>query len=265
MIAAHYIAVEEEASMKNPKTILITGASSGIGESLALHYAGGGATLFLCGRNAERLNAVAQACSDLGANVHQAVQDVADQTSMRAWIDGCDETAPLDLVIANAGVGIREAEVGIEAAARDTFAINVDGVFNTVFPAVDRMRSRNRGQIAIVASLAAYVPSPGTGAYAASKAAVKSYGEALRGTLEPEGIEVSVINPGFVKSRMTDRNDHAMPFKWPGEKAARVIAHRLAKNKGRISFPWPMVALVWTLRALPMGVIDFISRRIPRD
>ncbi|MFN3232648.1 MAG: SDR family NAD(P)-dependent oxidoreductase [Alphaproteobacteria bacterium] len=251
--------------MKNPRTILITGASSGIGEALARHYAKPGTKLCLSGRNEARLHAVSEACRTAGAHIESEVLDVGDTTAMRQWIEKCDDQSPLDLVFANAGIGIGEDEEGLEAAARQTFAINVDGVFNTIFPAIDRMKPRGSGQIAIVASLAAYVASPGAAAYGASKAAVKAYGEALRGSLEPDGIEVSVINPGFVKSRMTDRNTHAMPFKWTGEQAARAIAARLARNKGRISFPWPMVALVWTLRALPMGLIDFVARRMPRS
>ena len=251
--------------MKNPKSILITGASSGIGEALARHYAGDGVTLFLCGRNEDRLNAVAAACRAAGAIVHQHVVDVANRSATGDWVESCDDTAPLDLVFANAGVGVLDAEVGLEAAAHDTFAINVDGVFHTIHPAIKRMRGRGLGQIAIVSSLAAYQSGPGAVAYGASKAAVKSYGEALRGELAPEGIEVSVISPGFVESRMTDHDDHAMPFKWTGEKAARVIAARLARNKGRISFPWPMVALFWTMRSMPMGVMDFIAKRIPRN
>jgi short-subunit dehydrogenase len=250
--------------MRNPKSILITGASSGIGEALARHYAAPGIVLHLCGRNRERLETVADACRVQGAGVHAMVLDVTDAVRCRAWIDASDAIAPLDLAIANAGVGLPQFGESMDRVARETFAVNVEGVFNTAHPAVDRMRPRGRGQIAIVSSLAGYQGLASTPAYSSSKAAVKAYGEALRGFLEPEGIEVSVICPGFVESRITARNDFSMPFFMEAPRAARIIARGLARNRGRITFPWQMVIAGRILVNLPMGMIDWLARRAPR-
>ncbi len=250
--------------MKNPKSILITGASSGIGEALALLYAAPGVTLHLCGRDEQRLGSVAAACLAKGARVDASVLDVADAAATGEWIEASDTAAPLDLVIANAGVGIGQGEGSLSHVARGTFAVNVDGVFHTVHPATECMRLRRRGQIAIVSSVAGYQGLASTPAYSASKAAVKAYGEALRGFLEPDGIEVSVICPGFVASRITARNDFPMPFFMPADRAARIIAGGLARNKGRITFPWQMVIAARLLVNLPMWAIDWVARRAPR-
>ncbi len=250
--------------MKNPKSILITGASSGIGEALAEHYAAADVTLFLCGRNQERVLEVVRRCEARGAAVHGSVLDVADEARVASWIAECDRIRPLDLVVANAGVGIGQSESTLAAVARGTFDVNVDGVFHTIHPAIEAMRARRRGQVAIVSSVAGYQGLASTPAYSASKAAVKAYGEALRGFLEAEGIQVCVVCPGFVASRITARNQFPMPFFMPADRAARIIARGLASNRGRITFPWQMVIVARLLVNLPMAAIDWIARRAPR-
>jgi short-subunit dehydrogenase len=247
--------------MKKPLSILITGASSGIGAALALHYAAPGVTLFLSGRNQDRLSAVAEACLASGASVNGMIVDVCDEMNMKVWMHQCDRDAPLDLVIANAGVGLGNSEgTNIHDIAKRTFEANVGGVFNTIHPAVDCMRQRGQGQIALVSSVAAYQGLAGSPAYSASKAAVKSYGEAMRAMLRPENISVSVICPGYVRSRITDRNDYFMPFFMEADKAAGIIARALEKGKGRITFPWPMVPIARILTNLPMWLLDLVNR-----
>ena len=125
------------------------------------------------------------------------------------------------------------------------------------------MRPRGRGQIAIMASLAAFRGFPGAPAYCASKAAVRVWGEALRGHLHADGIGVSVICPGYVKTPMTAVNDFPMPMLMSAERAARIIRRGLTRNKARIAFPWPMAAMVWLLAALPPGWTDPLLRAMP--
>ncbi len=250
--------------MRDPATILITGASSGIGEALARHYARPGRFLALSGRHAERLEAVADACRTTGAAVETRVIDVGDEEAMRAWIETVDDRHPLDLVIANAGIAVSPDRLTpLADATRRTFAVNVSGVFHTVHPALERMKRRRRGQIAIMSSIAGYRGLPAAAPYSASKVAVKAYGEALRGAYRGR-VEVSVICPGFVESRMTAKNRFPMPFLMTGEKAARIIARGLARNRGVIAFPWPLVLLMRLLVCLPQPLSDWVLRHSPK-
>ena len=247
-----------------PEAVLITGASSGIGEALARDYAESGRFLALSGRNEQRLEAVAEACRGFGADVSTATVDVADRDTTAKWIKGIDADHPLDLVIANAGISAGTGGRGeSESQARDIFAVNLAGVLNTVWPAMGPMRKRRHGQIAIISSIAAFRGIPGTPAYSASKAAVKSYGEALRGWLGPEGIRVSVVFPGFVRTRMTEKNTYPMPFIIDAAKAARIIRRGLERDNARIAFPWPMYFLAWLLGTLPPGWTDPLLKWAP--
>lgn len=253
------------AKAEPPRSILITGASSGIGAALARLYAGQGVTLFLSGRDAARLAEEAARCTARGAVVHTRIIDTTAREPMAAWLGEADATASLDLVIANAGVsgGTRDSIEG-EAQVRHIFAANIEGVLNTVLPVVPRMVARRRGQIALVSSLAAFRGFPGAPAYAATKAAVRVWGEGLRGDLKAYGVGVSVICPGFVVSRMTATNQYRMPFLMSAEKAAAIIARGLARNRGRIAFPWPTYSLAWLLGTVPPGWFDPLLTRLPR-
>lgn len=248
-----------------PRSILITGASSGLGAALAQVYAAPGVRLALTGRDRGRLEEVAGTCRAQGATVDARALDVVHRVAMADWIAQADSQAPLDLVIANAGVSAGTGGTGGESDAqtRRIFAINVDGVVNTVLPVVERMRPRGHGQIAIMSSLAAFRGFPGAPAYCASKAAVRVWGESLRAHLQPTGIDVSVICPGFVKSRMTAVNDFPMPFLLESDRAARIIQRGLARRKARIAFPWPLRAAVWCLAALPPGLTDRFMVKLP--
>lgn len=250
--------------MRQPRSILITGASSGIGEALALSYAAPGIYLALTGRDSGRLAAVQSACRAAGAETAGACIDVTERERLAKWIDEQDTERPFDLVVANAGISAGTGNAGeSDEQARQIMAINVDGLFNTVLPALTHLRERKCGQVAIISSLAAFRGFPGAPAYCASKAAVRVWGESLRGHLAGEGVGVTVICPGFVKSRMTAVNPFPMPFLMETDQAAAVIKRGLARNKARISFPWPLRTAVWLFAALPPGVTDPLLRRLP--
>ena len=250
--------------MRDPRTILITGASSGIGEALAEAYAGPGVTLVLTGRDRERLDAVAARCAERGAAVRAATVDVADRAAMADWLALVDRETPVDLCIANAGISGGTGRRGeSEVQARRILAVNVDGVLNTIHPLIGPMRERGRGQLALVSSLAGLRGYPGAPAYCASKAAVKSYGESLRLDLRPAGIEVSVICPGFVKSRITDRNRFPMPFLMDANRAASIIRRGLERNRGRIAFPLPTYLMAWIVAMLPAALADALLAHTP--
>lgn len=247
-----------------PDHILITGASSGIGRALALHYAAPNKRLSLSGRNRERLDEVVEICRDAGAEVDARALDVSDREAMAGWIGETDSQQPLDLVIANAGIsGGMSPGLDGDAQLRQIFRINVDGLLNTTLPAIECMKARNHGQIAVMSSLAGYRGMPGATAYSASKAAVKAYGEGLRGQLLPDGIRVNVVCPGFVESRITDANDFAMPFLMPADKAAAKVAQGLAHNRAVIAFPWQMHLGIKLLAMLPSGWGTALMSRLP--
>lgn len=244
--------------MKNPKSILITGASSGIGEALAKAYAKPGIVLSLTGRNEQRLRKVAEQCRELGATVETSVIDVRDTTRLRSWIEERDADVALDLVIANAGIS-NAGEERSEQFDKDIFTINLFGILNTVYPAISVMQKRKYGQIALMSSMAGLIHGlPRSPAYCASKAAVKSFGEAMRGKLRPFGIEVSVLCPGFVKTPLTNVDKYYMPFLMSPEKASRIIVKSLARNRGLIAFPLPIYIFIWVLRLLPHKLAERI-------
>lgn len=293
--------------MPRTQNILITGATSGIGEALALYYAQTSAkNLFLCGRDQTRLQIVAQKCEQLGAVVFPQIIDVTNREAMQNWINKCEQTSPLNLVIANAGVATVEETT---ANIYNTFNTNVGGVLNTILPAIENYRSRIRRQdnnsdssldkfisrmkkqkrafslgffqrkyladkgceffhddqktLVIISSIAGYHGLPTCPSYSASKACVKAWGEALRLQLKPLHINVSVVCPGFVRSRITDRNTCPMPFFMEANQAAELIARRVASNVGLIAFPWPMRFSSWLLSVLPNRLSDFIYSRLP--
>ena len=255
------------ARASTTKHIAITGGSSGLGAALARHYAasGEGIHLSLSGRNLERLEAVASECHDLGAaTVNIAIVDVTDKDAVHAWLAGVHDTCPLDIVIANAGIsgGTEGNHASAQRQAQVIFDTNVRGVMNTVYPAVSLMTKRG-GQIAIVSSLAGWRGFAGAPAYCASKAAVKVWGEALRGLYKPSGIYVTVICPGFVRTPMTDINPYYMPFLMPAEKAAQRIAKGLKTRRSRIAFPLPMVFLVWLATCLPDRLAQRLTAYFP--
>lgn len=250
--------------MKDPKSIIITGGSSGIGAALALDYAAPGVFLALTGRNRERLDLVAGACRAAGAEVVTGTVDVRDREALAAWLAKIDRDHPLDLVVANAGISAGSGTFGETAEqVRAILAVNVDGVVNTCLAAAALMRPRRHGQLAIMSSLAAFRGFPGAPAYCGSKAAVRVWGEALRGMLRPQGLQVSVICPGYVKSRMTAVNDFPMPFLMEAARAAGIIRRGLAADRARIVFPRRLFAVVWLLSLLPPGWTDPLLRRLP--
>ncbi len=246
-------------------SILITGASSGLGAGLARAHAAPGVTLHLSGRDMARLDEVAGQCRARGAEVHAARVDVTDKTATAAWVEASEALRPLDLVIANAGISAGTGGGGETAAqTRAIFAVNVDGVFNTVMPAIPLLRARRRGQVGIMSSLAGFRGFPGAPAYCASKAAVRVWGEGLRGELAPSGIGVSVICPGFVATPMTAVNRFSMPFLMDVERASAIMARGLAENRGRIAFPWPMHVMARMAGCLPSRLMDRIAAGMPK-
>jgi short-subunit dehydrogenase len=242
-----------------PASVLITGASGGIGSALAEAYAGPGLRLILQGRDEKKLDALAARCRSLGADVVTRVLDLRDRSALRAWLARLDAESPIDLLIVNAGVN---TSVGPHStgerweAIEELLEVNVFAAIATVDALLPGMRARRRGQIALISSLAAYYGLPVTPSYSASKAALKAYGEGIRGWLAPQGVRVSVVMPGFVESKMCREFPGPKPFLWPAARAARVIKLGLGENRARISFPFPLNLGSWLLAVLPPGISE---------
>jgi short-subunit dehydrogenase len=239
--------------MKTFSSIVLTGASSGIGEALALDYAGPGVALALTGRDAERLETVAAGCRAKGATVVAETIDVTDRERLLPWLNAFDEAHPVDLVLANAGISIDKDNSSLDdfSIIRKTLDVNINGVLNTVEPLLPRMMARKRGQIGIVSSLAGFVGLPYSASYNASKAAVRVWGESIRYVLKKDGVGVSVICPGFVVSRITSDAPFPMPFMMTASRASSIIRRGLAANKPRLAFPIGTKAGVWLGSVLP--------------
>jgi len=246
-----------------PSTILITGATGGIGAALARSYAQPGRTLILHGRDTARLAALTQECEARGAQVHGVTFDLRDAAAAIEALRSVSNQYAIDLAIVNAGVS-RAIGNGLEAESWDTartvLTVNLDGAIATVAGVLPDMRRRGAGQIAIVSSLAAYFGLPITPTYCASKAALKVYGEAMRGLLAPHGIAVNVVLPGFVRTPMNERSSGAKPFLMSPERAATLIRRGLERNRARIAFPHILAWGMWFLSALPAALSQWMVR-----
>jgi short-subunit dehydrogenase len=233
--------------------IVITGASSGIGEALAKRFAMPGNILGLIARNQPRLEAVADQCRVLGAEVTTGCVDVRDATAIEHWLLAFDTKNPVDLLIVNAGIlrgalGVSHEPLDIVRAQIDT---NLIGALNTTIPLVGRMEARGRGQIALMCSLAAFAPHPDWPGYCAVKSALLTYGRMLRERMRGSGVKINVIAPGWVTAPINEPFVMWRPFEVSPEVAAVRIARGLARNQSVIAFPWPLAASAWISGLFP--------------
>jgi len=240
--------------------VAITGASSGIGAALAERLATPGCLLVLLGRNTERLERIAAVCAAKGATCRKVEVDVRDRARIAILCEQLDRELGLDLLIANAGIlDGRHADEAVETAAtaRRVLETNLLATLDVVHAVLPGMRSRRRGGIVLVSSLAAFYPLPDAPAYSASKAALVSYGLALRDSVRHEGVKIAVACPGFVNTPMSE--DHVGPH--PGaiaaDDAARRILAGLEADRALIGFP----AVSFWLSRLSLLVPDSWRRR----
>jgi short-subunit dehydrogenase len=252
-------------SREMPKHVVITGANAGIGAALAKIYAVPGARLSLLARDHGRLEAVAAACRNRGCDVEAHAGDVTDAAGMEHWLLACDSAMPVDLVIANAGIGgspVLVENAGDTDAARQIISVNTLGVINTVTPLIPRMVGRHAGQIAIVSSLSAFVGFPLIPAYSASKAAAGIYGDALRRLLAPHGVRITNVYPGYVDTAILQNHGFPLPFLWTADRAALHIARGLARGRREMLFPWPLALVVRFAARLPTALADWLLTHI---
>ena len=247
--------------------VLITGASSGLGQALALRYHRAGWRLALVARRGDalRLWATAQGLTDARVAVYTA--DVRDIPAITAVGRACIAAQGLpDVVIANAGIsiGMDTADYADLAVMRATFETNTLGMAATFQPFVAAMCQRCSGALVGIASVAGIRGLPGHGAYCASKAAVINYCESLRGECRPFGVKVVTIAPGYIDTPLTQRNRYRMPFLLSADEFAdRAFASIAAGHRFRV-IPWQMGFVAALMRVLPDALFDRLLAGRPR-
>lgn len=244
--------------------VFITGASSGIGEALARHYAGAGATLGLAARRANIIEAL---IAELPGTHAAYALDVADRAAMAtAAADFCARFGAPDIVIANAGLscGTRGDTPDDITVLERLLAVNVTGLASTLAAFAPAMRAAGRGTLVGIASVAGFRGIPGAGAYSASKAAAITWLESLRVELLGSGVSVVTICPGYIDTPMTRVNRYRMPFLLPADEAARRFARAIAAMRRRAVIPWQMALVSLALRALPGALYDRLAAGAPR-
>jgi short-subunit dehydrogenase len=240
--------------------VVITGASSGIGEALARYYARDGVVLGLISRRKSDPKILP------GEVVSYAV-DVADEAALTtAAQDFIRRFGPPDLVIANAGIGTgtEGAEIRHVAKLRKILETNVVGLAGTLAAFAPTMRAAGGGTLAGIASVAGFRGLAGNGAYCASKSAAITWMESLRAELHGSGVSVVCVCPGYIDTPMTRVNRFRMPFLLSADEAARRIARAIAAKRRLAVIPWQMALVSPLLRAMPGWLFDRLASRAPR-
>lgn len=235
------------------RVAVITGASSGIGWSLAKALAGEGCKLGLVARRRDKLEQLADEIRRAGGTAAFASGDVGDRVqTQKAIQEAVAPLGPVDLLIANAGVGFPTLVEPPNIDDVETmFRVNVLGVIYAVEAVLPEMLRRGQGHLAAVSSLASYKGLPGESGYCATKAAVNTYMEGLRIQLRDRGVAVTTICPGFVRTPMTETNPFPMPWLMEADDAARRIVKALRQRRKVYDFPWQTTWLTKMTRWLP--------------
>lgn len=253
--------------MAHGRLVFITGASSGIGQALAWRYYQAGWRLALAARRTGEIQAWAAQRGLDPARYAVYGADVADIDSIVAAGNSCLQGQGVpDVVIANAGIS-----VGVDTAIREdldviarTFATNNVGLAATFHPFIAPMTARRSGALVGIASVAGIRGLPGHGAYCASKAAVISYCESLRGELRSAGVQVVTIGPGYIDTPLTRQNRYSMPFLMRAEEFADRAYRAIERGVSYRVIPWQMGLVAKLLRALPNAVFDRLLAGRPR-
>lgn len=232
---------------------LITGASSGIGHSLARVLARRGYAVGLVARRQMELSALAEQIRQAGGQVAVAVADVAQRRELAAAVQQIRESlGPIDLLVANAGVGQPDRLTPFSVDSLEwMMRVNYLGVVYSIDAVLPEMLSRRQGHLSVVSSLGGYLGIPGSAGYAATKAAVNTLFDGLRVQSRGTGITVTTICPGFIRTPMTARNRVKMPWLLEPDDAAERIANALKRRVKKFHFPWQMSILMGILRRLP--------------
>ncbi len=246
------------------KCVWLTGASSGIGEALAYELARRGARVAITARRKELLDDIVTKIVAAHGEAHSFPGDVLNLEEMKGVVDSIEKTmGPIDLAIPNAGTHIFSKPEQFDSAEYlSIMQLNFGGVLHCLEAVIPRMLLRGGGHLAPVASLAGYRGLPRAAAYGASKSALIHFLESVRFHLQPKGIAISIVNPGFVKTPLTDKNDFFMPFLISSERAAKIICNGIERGKRTIAFPIPFSWIVGLAKFLPAPVYEKIVNQL---
>lgn len=244
------------------KIVFLTGASSGIGEALALAIAKQGATVGLLARRKELLEDLAARCDTAGGQARVFAADVTDDAAVRAAADALrTEFGHIDIMIANAGVSGKNKETREfrSEAVRKVIDINFMGAVNSVAAVLPQMLERGQGHLVAVSSLAGVRGLRKSGAYSASKAAMTAFFESVRLDCLGTGVDVTIIQPGFIKTPLTSGRKNKMPFLMELDDAVPLFLRAIEKKKKFAAFPWQLAAIVKAGRIFPAWLYDKIA------
>ena len=244
--------------------IWVTGAGKGIGRAVALRLAGMGEAVAVSARTSEDLENLEKESASMPGQITGFPLDVTDDKSVEAVIEEIEaRIGPISKALLNAGTHMPTKASTLEIEPfRKLMDTNFLGVVNCLVPTIARMRRRGGGRVAIVASLAGYRGLPSAAAYGASKAALINMAEALRPELADLGITLQLINPGFVKTPLTDRNEFKMPFLISADEAARRICQAIESGRFETCFPRRFALIMKLLRLLPDRAFFAVTRHL---
>lgn len=244
------------------KVVLITGASSGIGQGIGVELARRGASVGLLARRRDVLEQIAGEIRQAGGRALALPADVTNAEAMRAAAHELRrEFGPIDLLIANAGISVNTFVPDLcEKKIAELINVNVIGVVNSVSSVLRQMVDQGSGHLVVNSSLAAYRGLPKSAAYCASKAAISSFFEALRIDLKGSGVDVTIIHPGFVKTSLIT-NITRTPYVMEVDHAVQKIVRAIEKRKKGYSFPWQLATIARACKLLPIPMYDWIAAR----
>lgn len=246
------------------KTVFLTGASSGIGEGLAIAMAKKGAILALLARREELLQDLAKRCEAAGGTARIFCCDVVDEESVRAAADRFrEEFGHIDIMIANAGISGKSAETRdlVPSAVKKVIDTNLMGAVNAVHAVLPQMIARGSGHLVAISSLAGFRGLPKSAAYSSSKAAMTAFFESVRLDVSHQGIDVTIIQPGFIRTPLTAGRENKMPFLMYLDDAIPYFLRAIERKKRFAAFPWQLATIVRIGRYLPAALYDRIAGR----
>lgn len=246
------------------KTIFLTGASSGIGEALAIALARRGATLGLLARREELLKEIAGKCEQAGGRARYFAADVTDAEAVAKAAESLrNEFGRIDVLIANAGIGGNNSETrNLNAAAvAKVININLLGAVNAVSAVLPSMLENKSGHLVAVSSLAGFRGLPKSAAYSASKAGMTAFFESVRLDVQSKGVAVTIIQPGFIKTPLTSGRNNKMPFLMELEDSIPHFINAIERRKKFAAFPWQLATFVRLGKILPAALYDKVFGR----